>query len=107
MMALGRTVSDGVVTVADGSMGERSDHRYGSVVVTGTVLAWGHGGVCGQDSTIDQFLDAAIWIQSGQIDGVIENRTVRVNRITRVDPRTGIGDFNNLDRNMNRLYRTS
>ncbi len=100
VVALSRIVEDAVVTVADGSVGEYQDRRHASVVVTGTVLAWGHGGVCGQGSTIDEFLDAAIWIQSGQIDGVIENRTVRVNRITRVDPRTGNVDCNDLDRNL-------
>ncbi|WP_156428734.1 hypothetical protein [Magnetospirillum sp. XM-1] len=68
---------------------------------------WGRGGIVGQDTAIDQFLVATIWIQSGQIDGVIENSTVRVNRITRVDPRSGDVDFNDLDRNMNRLFRTS
>lgn len=99
VMALGRTVEDAVVTVVGGSTGERSDHRYASVVVTGTVLVWGNGGVVGQDTAIDQFLDATIWIQSGQIDGMVENSTVRVNRITQVDPRSGSVDFNNLDRN--------
>ena len=98
-VSMGRTVEDAVVTVVDGSMGERSDHRYASVVITGTALVWGNGGVVGQDSTIDQFLDSSIWIQSGQIDGVVENSTVRVNRITQVDPRSGVVDFNDLDRN--------
>ena len=107
VMVLGRTIEDGVVTVVDGSVDEYPDHRHAAVVVTGTVLAWGHGGVCGQGSTIDEFLDAAIWIQSGQIDGVIQNATIRVNRVTRVDPRSGVVDFNDLDRNMNRLSRTS
>ena len=89
-----------MVTVVDGSVGEPQDHRYAAVVITGTALTWGSGGVCGQDTAIDEFLDAAIWVQSGQIDGVIENRTVRVNRITRVDPRSGDVDFNDLDRNL-------
>ncbi|WP_068494620.1 hypothetical protein [Paramagnetospirillum marisnigri] len=100
LMALGHTVSDGVVTVADGSVDEYPDRCYASVVVTGTVLAWGRGGVVGQDTAIDQFLDSSIWIQSGQIDGVVENSTIRVNRVTRVDPRSGDVDFNDLDRNL-------
>jgi hypothetical protein len=100
VMALGRNVEDGVVTVVDGSLGERPDHRHAAVVVTGTALAWGSGGIVGQDTAIDQFLDSSIWIQSGQIDGVVENSTVRVNRVTRVDPRTGNVDFNYLDRNL-------
>lgn len=98
VVSMGRTVEDAVVTVVDGSMGERSDHRYASVVVTGTALAWGRGGVCGQDTAIEEFLNASIWIQIGQIDGVIKNATIRVNRVTQVDPRSGSVDFNNLDR---------
>ena len=98
VMALGRTVEDGVVTVVDESVGDLDDHQYAAVVVTGTALNWGSGGVCGQDTAIEEFLDAAIWVQSGQIDGMVENSTVRVNRITQVDPRTGEVDFNNLDR---------
>ena len=95
---MGRTVEDGVVTVVDESVGDLDDHQYAAVVVTGTALNWGSGGVCGQDTAIEEFLDAAIWVQSGQIDGMVENSTVRVNRITQVDPRTGEVDFNNLDR---------
>ena len=106
VVALSRTVEDAVVTVVDGSMGERSDHRYASVVITGTALAWGHGGVCGQDTAIDQFLDGSIWIQSGQINGMIQNATIRVNRVTRVDPRSGVVDFNDLDRNCMSEKRT-
>ena len=89
----------GQLVAYDGSLGERQDHRYAAVVVTGTALVWGSGGVVGQDTAIDQFLDGSIWIQSGQIDGVIQNATIRVNRITQVDPRSGVVDFNDLDRN--------
>lgn len=96
---MGRTIEDAVVTVVDGSMGGPSGYRDASVVVTGMALAWGRGGACDQDSTIDQFLGSSIWLQSGQIDGVIMNPTVRVNRIAQVDPRTGNVDFNNLDCN--------
>ena len=99
VVALSRTVEDAVVTVVDGSVGEPQDHRYAAVVITGTALTWGRGGVVGQDTAIDQFLDSSIWIQSGQINGMIENATIRVNRVTQVDPRTGDVDFNDLDRN--------
>ncbi|WP_152427069.1 hypothetical protein [Paramagnetospirillum caucaseum] len=99
VVALGRTVADAVVTVTDGSMSKHSDRRYAAVVVSGTALQWGNAGICGQDSTIDQFLGSSIWLQSGQIDGVIMNPTIRVNRITQVDPRTGDVDFNDLGRN--------
>ena len=97
---MGRIVEDAVVTVVHGSLGERPDHRHASVVITGTALTWGGGGIVGQDTAIDQFLDSSIWIQSGQIDGVVENSTIRVNRVTRVDPRSGDVDFNDLDRNL-------
>ena len=106
VVSQGRTVEDAVVTVVDGSLGERPDHRHASVVVTGTALVWGNGGVVGQDIAIDQFLDGSIWIQSGQIDGVIQNATIRVNRVTQVDPRTGDVDFNDLDHNCMSEKRT-
>ena len=106
VVSMGRIVEDAVVTVVDGSLGERPDHRHASVVVTGTALVWGSGGVVGQEIAIDQFLDGSIWIQSGQINGVIENSTIRVNRVTQVDPRTGVVDFNDLDRNCMSEKRT-
>jgi hypothetical protein len=81
---LSRLVQDSIFMEIDGGNDE-----YAAVEVHGTAITWNWGDQQGMLNAVQTVLDASVWIDSGQINGIIKDAATSINRVVGCEPLSG------------------